>query len=643
MATLPNLPEDLQNLPVLRKYLDLLRLSILEALDEVGSGGGGGGGGGDIKSDGTVPFAANESMGGNKLTNVGAPTVATDAANKTYVDTADAAVTVAVEAYSDAKEALDVRLDGSRPMTGALNLNTHLINNVVDPVSAQDAATKNYVDTHDKYAATFIVHPTAAQGTHTTIESAIAAVPVGGADIYVHEGTYTPTTMALPLARNVRLRGAGPGITNITAPTGVALFSVAGGATAEYFFAGFTVTGDGSFSQSLISLSSAVDVIFEQVEVSTFRTMVETSTTPEVTFSICKLALVSAGAFTAAFWRGSSTGGTLNWQYVEGSLTAQSSTGITGSPDWEVTASYIGGGPPNTTTYTLGKVTFQGFKADKSHFIIGTSGSTIVNLESIDGNVTVNNARTSITGSTFTTPTLSGTQLDVAGAGGGGGVVDVAITGCTFDGNNNNNSGINVANVQGVVIVGCSFINQGEGASTDSAIAVGDTGGTTKLTVVGCKFSGTIGGAQVTNAVYEFSGLGTIVGRYDDNIGFETSVIDSVFSTADGVRRYRKTAGTTTGVFVELFTHKNQYGVVGVGTIKNTGGVNSLNVKETVTDGFGVTDSVTTVVPFGNDFMLDPSANITTARPPYVSYKVEVDHPTAATTFNIQFSSTGPY
>lgn len=49
---------------------------------------GGGGGSGDIKSDGSVPFAANESMGGFKLTNVGTPTVGGDAANKAYVDAA---------------------------------------------------------------------------------------------------------------------------------------------------------------------------------------------------------------------------------------------------------------------------------------------------------------------------------------------------------------------------------------------------------------------------------------------------------------------------------------------------------------------------------------------------------------------------
>jgi hypothetical protein len=40
-----------------------------------------------VKSDGTVAFAANQSMGGNTLTNVATPSAGTDAANKNYVDT----------------------------------------------------------------------------------------------------------------------------------------------------------------------------------------------------------------------------------------------------------------------------------------------------------------------------------------------------------------------------------------------------------------------------------------------------------------------------------------------------------------------------------------------------------------------------
>lgn len=66
------------------------------------------------------------------------PAVGIDIVNKTYAD--------AIAAAAAAAEALDLRLDGSRVMTGALDLGTHAINNVVDPVSAQQAATKAYVD-----------------------------------------------------------------------------------------------------------------------------------------------------------------------------------------------------------------------------------------------------------------------------------------------------------------------------------------------------------------------------------------------------------------------------------------------------------------------------------------------------------------
>ena len=39
-----------------------------------------------------------------------------------------------------------VKKDGTTAMTGALNMNSHKVTNVTDPTSAQDAATKNYVD-----------------------------------------------------------------------------------------------------------------------------------------------------------------------------------------------------------------------------------------------------------------------------------------------------------------------------------------------------------------------------------------------------------------------------------------------------------------------------------------------------------------
>lgn len=69
-------------------------------------------------------------MGTNKITNLGNPTNAQDAATKSYVDTADAT---------------KLSLTGGT-MSGAIAMGTNKITGLGDPTSNQDAATKVYVD-----------------------------------------------------------------------------------------------------------------------------------------------------------------------------------------------------------------------------------------------------------------------------------------------------------------------------------------------------------------------------------------------------------------------------------------------------------------------------------------------------------------
>jgi len=72
-------------------------------------------------------------MGTSKITGVGEPTLAQDAATKNYVDTADA---------------LKLSLTGGT-MSGAIAMGTNKITGVGTPTLTADAATKGYVDTAD--------------------------------------------------------------------------------------------------------------------------------------------------------------------------------------------------------------------------------------------------------------------------------------------------------------------------------------------------------------------------------------------------------------------------------------------------------------------------------------------------------------
>jgi len=113
-------------------------------------------------------------MGTSKITGMGDPTLAQDAATKTYVDTADAlklnlsggtmsgAIAMgtskitglgdptanqdaATKAYVDTADALKLSLSGGT-MSGAIAMGTSKITGLGDPTANQDAATKNYID-----------------------------------------------------------------------------------------------------------------------------------------------------------------------------------------------------------------------------------------------------------------------------------------------------------------------------------------------------------------------------------------------------------------------------------------------------------------------------------------------------------------
>lgn len=129
-----------------------------------------------ITKDGQTTVTDNIPFSTYRLTGVGDPVDAQDAATKNYVDTYVGAYVidtdqVADEAITDAKLAhigqyrVKGRVDAGSGDVGSLNANDLLtilgqstnawdansnrITNVADPTSAQNAATKNYVDTYE--------------------------------------------------------------------------------------------------------------------------------------------------------------------------------------------------------------------------------------------------------------------------------------------------------------------------------------------------------------------------------------------------------------------------------------------------------------------------------------------------------------
>jgi hypothetical protein len=299
-------------------------------------------------------------------------------------------------------------------------------------------------------AATFVVSPVPGVGDFTTIEAAVAAAPVAGADIYLREGTYAPVgTIVLPLDRPIRIRGAGAvGIAKITMPTGVPLFSLAAGATEEYSFSGFKATGDLSAGQALFSIDSAVDFYGNDLEVVSCQSIVVTTTTPTVAFTECTFDMLG---FDWSFWRGVA-GGTLVWNYVTATHPLGFSvSAIVGGPEWNIVNSYIGGA--GFGTYALGRVLWNGLKIDFADITINGANSKINECDFQNSGITVTNVA----------PTQSFILSDSLFFGGGSGGFQLilekaqnSITGCLFNGGSSIGIDLLVGATE-TAISGCRF------------------------------------------------------------------------------------------------------------------------------------------------------------------------------------------
>lgn len=613
--SLPQVPENLENIAVVREFLANWRVAIQAAID---AGGGGGGGSGDIKSDGSVPFAADESMGGFKLTNVGTPGTGGDATNKTYVDNL---------------EALDLRKDGSRAMTGALNMGTHLINNVVDPVAAQDAMTKNYFDVHDRFAATRIVDPTGVAGTDTTLASAITNLPAEGGLIFMKQGTYTiSSTQTLP-AKNIIIVGAGVDSTIINfTGTGTFLSQANGGV---YFAMRDLLVDGGALNTGQKFFVAAgpteLEAYFESMEIEGFNHIIEDIGGSDNTFTFISTEMhLPAFDLTSSFYRGVSSG-TVIWNYTSVTLTEASRLSAAGgaflgSPKWVVDHSYIGGPPPSAISdFVIGQAIFDGMRADKIKFIISGAKSQIYGFEGIDAVVNCSGDDFFLSHSHFIRAAGIGSENQFVTMSGN----EAHISDCTFNGIGSVTNCLVFNDTINISVVGCRFKNFTFTTIFLDAAAVG--------TISSNIFSNA--GTPVTES------HASAAMEYVDNTGFTGSSIAGADSVVNGVRRKDLVGVSTTNTLTIQFSHANTKGMTGVGSLKNTGGSNTMVLRLSVTDAFGVSDTQDVDVLPGAAVTWSMTDAVGTALAPFVNFTVLVQSKTAGlhTTFTLHHASAGAY
>ena len=153
------------------------------------------------------------SMNSQKITNLATPTDNTDASTKAYVDTSisnlidgapgtlDTLNEIAAAIADTANFSDTVVLKSGSTMSGNLAMGTNKVTGMGDPTSAQDAATKNYVDT-------VVVAPTNLTGVITSVGNATSiASQTGTGTKFVVDTSPTLVTPVLGVATATSING----------------------------------------------------------------------------------------------------------------------------------------------------------------------------------------------------------------------------------------------------------------------------------------------------------------------------------------------------------------------------------------------------------------------------------------------------
>jgi len=153
------------------------------------------------------------SLNSQKITNLATPTSNTDASTKAYVDTSisnlidgapstlDTLNEIAAALADTANFSDTVVLKSGSTMTGALAMGTNKITGLGDPTNAQDAATKNYIDTA-VLAPSNLTGPITSVGNVTSVAS-----QTGTGSKFVMDNTPTLITPVLGVATATSING----------------------------------------------------------------------------------------------------------------------------------------------------------------------------------------------------------------------------------------------------------------------------------------------------------------------------------------------------------------------------------------------------------------------------------------------------